>query len=75
MIYARCPLCYRIDLSLWKPEQYHVPLWWRLLLNLGAKPRRCEACRKNFVSFRPCKKMYKRRKIVRAPGGGVRNLS
>jgi hypothetical protein len=29
---------------------------------VGAKPRRCEFCRKNFVSFRPCKIRFVRRR-------------
>lgn len=61
-IYARCPVCYNLELSLWQPSFYRPPRSWKVLLAFGAKPRRCEACRKNFVSFRPCKIRFRRRK-------------
>lgn len=54
-IYARCPRCYRLNLGSWKLDHYHVPFLSRLHLMLGGKTRRCDACRCNFVSFRPVK--------------------
>jgi hypothetical protein len=59
-IYARCPRCYRLDLTLWDTSHYRTSGWWRFLMQIGAKPRRCEACRTNFVSFRPAKAKYVR---------------
>lgn len=50
---AKCPKCLRTDLLPW-PEKYFRPtLWRRLQYTLGAHRYRCEACRHNFVSFRP----------------------
>ena len=60
-IYARCPRCYRLNLGSWKLDHYHIPLLPRVLLRVGGKPRRCDACRCNFVSFRPVKIPYLRR--------------
>jgi len=59
-IYARCPRCYRLDLSRWEPDHYRVTLFSRLMLRVGAKAHRCQACRCNFVSFRPAKMRYTR---------------
>jgi endogenous inhibitor of DNA gyrase (YacG/DUF329 family) len=50
--YAKCPRCYRMDLTTWKREKYRINPGWKLKLALGAKPFRCESCRHNFVSFR-----------------------
>lgn len=66
-IYARCPCCYGLELSFWAPGYYRSPFTWKLMMLFGAKPRRCEFCRKNFVSFRPCKIRYLRRR----PKSGV----
>jgi hypothetical protein len=63
VMYARCPRCYGLELSLWAPNFYRPPLLWKAQLAIGAKPRRCEFCRTNFVSFRPCKIRYVRRRI------------
>jgi hypothetical protein len=60
--YARCPNCYGLEISRWHPRYYRAPLRWRWMLALGAKPRRCEFCRKNFVSFLPCKIRFVRRR-------------
>ena len=62
VIYARCPRCYGLELSLWQPCYYRPPAAWTMMMKFGAKPRRCEFCRKNFVSFRPCKIRFVRRK-------------
>lgn len=59
-IYARCPRCYRLDLSTWDTSHYHAPTLWRVLMSFGARPRRCEACRNNFISFRLVKAKYVR---------------
>ena len=56
--YARCPRCYRLDLTSWDESHYHVPPGAALLLRLGARRHRCEACRSNFVSFRSRKRIY-----------------
>lgn len=58
--YAYCPACHRLDLSSWNPENYHVSWWHKLRLQFGAKPYRCEPCRRNFTSFRPRAERYKR---------------
>jgi hypothetical protein len=51
--YARCPRCYRQELTKWTMEHYSPPKWTRLLLRIGARPLRCPACRCNFASFKP----------------------
>ena len=53
--YARCPRCYRQDLTKWTIRYYKPPRWTRFLLRLGASPRRCPVCRCNFASFKPQK--------------------
>lgn len=53
--YARCPKCYRQELSTWSTRHYMPPLWTRIQLRLGATPYRCGACRCNFASFKKCK--------------------
>jgi DNA-directed RNA polymerase subunit RPC12/RpoP len=57
-LYARCPRCYRLDLSTWSLDYYRAPIRWLVYLKLGANAHRCEYCRHNFVSFRPCKIRY-----------------
>jgi C4-type Zn-finger protein len=64
--YAKCPRCYRQELSKWTTRHYNPPRWTRLLLCLGARPRRCEACRCNFASFKPRKGSFAWRHQVRA---------
>ncbi len=61
--YARCPRCYRQDLTTWSLKYYNPPSSTMLMLQLGAKRFRCAACRCNFASFKPCrdKKLWKRR--------------
>lgn len=60
--YARCPRCYRQDLSTWSEQYYHPPSFTRLKLRFGATPYRCAACRCNFASFKPCKEKFSWRK-------------
>lgn len=60
--YARCPRCYRQDLTTWSLQYYRPRRWTILLLRMGAAPYRCAACRCNFASFRPCKERYSWRK-------------
>lgn len=50
--YARCPECWRTDLSLWSEKDCHITPFMALRMSLGAKPFRCEYCRVNFLSFR-----------------------
>ena len=64
VIYARCPACYNLELSIWHPRFYRPPMIQRLKLHVGGRPRRCERCRRNFVSFLPCKIRYRRRKTA-----------
>jgi hypothetical protein len=56
--FARCPRCYRQDLSTWSEQYYHPPRWTVILLRCGATPYRCPACRCNFASFRACKEKH-----------------
>jgi len=56
--YARCPRCYRLDLSIWSESHYIVSWDMRLLMTLGAKKFRCEVCRHNFISFRRLKERF-----------------
>jgi hypothetical protein len=53
--YARCPRCYRQELTSFVTQRYHPTRWTRFLLRLGASPLRCPACRCNFATFRPQK--------------------
>jgi hypothetical protein len=59
--YSKCPRCERLDLGTWKLDHYHLTFVTRALLRVGGKPRRCEACRCNFVSFRAVKVQHVRR--------------
>src|SRR3984957_14774341 len=47
--YARCPRCYRQDLTTWSEQYYHPPTWIVFLLRIGATPYRCAACRVTFA--------------------------
>jgi len=60
--YARCPQCYRQELTTWSEQYYRPRLWTLILLRCHATPYRCAACRRNFASFRPCKERYSWRK-------------
>ena len=63
--YARCPKCLRQQLSTWSRQYYNPPMGTLLLLNLGATPYRCAACRCNFASFKKCKEKFTWRHEVR----------
>lgn len=65
--YARCPRCYRQDLSTWSEQYYHPNAWTTLMLRIGATPYRCPACRCNFASFRKCRERYSWRKQQEGP--------
>ena len=52
IIFARCPKCYRMDLSSWELKYYSPTQWSLIKLGVGGRRLRCEACRCNFVSFR-----------------------
>jgi hypothetical protein len=56
--YARCPRCYRQELTTWSEQYYHSPRWTTIRLRLGATPYRCAACRCNFASFKECKERF-----------------
>jgi hypothetical protein len=56
--YARCPKCYRQELSTWSERHYTPNRWTAIQLRLGATPYRCAACRCNFSSFRKCKEKF-----------------
>ncbi len=65
LIYAKCPKCFRMDLTTWSESHYRPTFWMRVKRMLGAKRVRCEACRCNFVSFRKRQSTYVR------PNAGV----
>ena len=56
--YARCPRCYRQELTTWSQQYYRAPLRMRVALRVGATPYRCAACRCNFTSFLPCRERF-----------------
>ncbi len=58
LVYARCPQCWRMDLSSWSERDFHVTFGMRVLLAFGGTPYRCEYCRRNFVSFRKRKERF-----------------
>lgn len=59
--YARCPRCYRQDLTYWSETHYNPPFSVRFWLALGATHIRCAACRYNFASFKPRKERFERK--------------
>ncbi|HEV2202137.1 MAG TPA: hypothetical protein VGR73_20140 [Bryobacteraceae bacterium] len=65
--YARCPRCYRQQLTTWSEHYYNAPTWTIFQLRLGATPYRCAACRCNFVSFKKCKERFTWRHQDRPP--------
>lgn len=56
--YAKCPRCYRQELTTWSLQYYHPPASTHLKITLGATPYRCAACRCNFASFLPCREKF-----------------
>lgn len=60
--FARCPRCYRQNLTTWSKQYYSPPAWTVILLRCGATPYRCAPCRCNFASFRACKERFSWRK-------------
>ena len=56
--YARCPKCYRQELSTWSEQYYNPPSKIRWMLGAGATPYRCATCRYNFASFKKCKERF-----------------
>ena len=66
--YARCPRCYRQELTKWNEHYYNPARWTRWMLRLGATAHRCEACRCNFASFKPRRENFSWRHEVRAEG-------
>lgn len=66
ILYAKCPKCYRTDLSTWQLRYYRPPFMTMLKMHLGGRRMRCEACRQNFVSFRLMKERSTFRKPSRA---------
>jgi hypothetical protein len=71
--YARCPRCYRLDLSTWSLDYYRAPFRWLVFMKLGANPHRCEYCRHNFVGFRRCKIRYDKNR--KSPSADTPQLS
>jgi hypothetical protein len=69
--YARCPRCYRQELSTWSEQYYNPPTSTKLKLKLGATPYRCAACRCNFASFKRCKERFTWRHRDRVPQDGA----
>jgi len=70
-IFARCPKCYRMDLSTWELKYYSPTRWSVIKLGMGGRRLRCEACRCNFVSFR----LTKERSTFRSTKPGQSNGS
>src|SRR5579875_2592696 len=54
LAYAKCPKCLGLQLTTWDLKHYRLTFWRNLCLTFGAHPYRCEGCRCNFLSFRPC---------------------
>lgn len=69
VVYARCPRCFRTELSTWSEQYYNPTFGTKLKLRIGATPYRCEFCRCNFASFRACKERFSWRKYRRTHGG------
>ena len=55
--FAKCPRCLRTALTGWSRRHFKPSLQMEIQLALGAQKYRCEACRCNFVSFRPRKEI------------------
>jgi DNA-directed RNA polymerase subunit RPC12/RpoP len=56
--YARCPICFRMDLNSWTGRNFNPPFWTSIKLLFGARRWRCEYCRHNFASFRGRKEIF-----------------
>jgi len=69
--YARCPKCYRQELSTWSTQYYHPPSWTVFKLKMGATPYRCASCRCNFASFKKCREKFSWRHEVRTGAEAV----
>lgn len=68
-LFARCPKCYRMDLSSWEQKYYSPSQWSIVKLAVGGSRVRCEACRCNFVSFR----LVKERSTFRVSKTGLQS--
>lgn len=53
---AKCPKCYRTNLTSWNPKYYTPSLLTRIYIALGARRVRCERCRYNFASMKPIRR-------------------
>jgi len=59
LLYARCPLCRRMDLNGWTGKTYtDPPFGVALKIVFGGRRWRCEYCRLNFASFRKRKEVF-----------------
>lgn len=78
ILFAKCPRCYRMDLSSWDQKHYHAPARIRLKVALGARRMRCEACRCNFASFRVRRRWYRHPEVAengREPGAETKEAA
>jgi len=48
---VKCPRCLRLNVLPSERKDDRKSAWQELLMSLGARPYRCNACRLNFVSF------------------------
>jgi hypothetical protein len=59
LLYAKCPVCHRMDLNGWTGKTYtDPPAWVAFKVALGARKWRCEYCRLNFANFRKRKEVF-----------------
>jgi len=59
LVYARCPVCHRMDLNGWTGKTFtNPPFRVALKISFGARRWRCEYCRLNFASFRKRKEVF-----------------
>ena len=74
LLYARCPMCLRMDLNGWTGKTYtDPPFWVAFKVGLGACKWRCEYCRLNFASFRRRKEVFTFKRWARfGPGAETR---
>jgi hypothetical protein len=72
LTFARCPGCFRMDLSVWLSKDFEPPFWNKVKLVFGGHRWRCEYCRVNFVSLRKRKEVFsfKRWEKFQAPAEG-----